>query len=1386
MKQLVLSGKIAACAAMVCGFAANVWASWTYDSGANTLSDDSGWVFNTSVVAEPEGIQLSSVKEVGDATEIDLRETNMSGDVPAIVKAGDSLFENKKTVTKVWLPETLTVVSSAMFRSASALLEVYLSSQTTSVGFQAFCWDAALVKVEPFLPETCTFVGSQSFYECKALACDLTLGKDGSETPVTIDGVENFIRSGITGVDIKSPVTAIPNNCFNSCDSILFVNLPDTLQSVGEAAFYNCTHLARVTPYLPASVTTIKWQAFDQCKRLVGELTIGGSGEPVTLGGYAFRDNDKITKLTLGTGVTAIPNNCFQTCDALQTLVWHDGITSIDNYAIQGCKALTTVLPSPIPAALASMGDQAFYDCNKLGGEVAIGLNGPVSISGAHHFRYTRVTKMTFGSGVTKVPDYFGQGNSALESIVFAPEVREIASYAFQECSGLTAVQLPEGLTALGAFAFNKCTNLETVEPFLPEGLTDLTEQVFYQCGKLQGNLRYAMGGAPATIRRYAMAQTKITGVSIGDGVTEIPEAAFYQCGELASVKLPANLQALGPSAFCEDRKLVTVEPFLPTTLSGTLSSTFQQCKVLKGDVVIGCDDETADPVCFSSLSFYEDAGITSITFGKNVPKIANSGGSFTDNAFHAMTGVKTVYFLGDTEWGPSEFNSWGAFQARLVVDKDSDYWNGFVANAEKCRAPTPEELEQYRAAYPSEPDPRAVTIVRPANQWIISYGMVNPGEKNVTVSATPKLFHPDTIKPAYGLYTNCGAALPFAMESPQFATDGLTLFECRGYKVETPTVTGWGNGVTTPLSGSGARTFSYEPEDDGSYRVSWVWEPAGYQAQISLPSDSSIGTVTCSDPGLEGYYAAGTTATFTAVPGTDVRFVRWHGSVPAGHETDLTIQVVMDGPKTLMPEFESPWVYANGELTDGFWVLNAGGTPDAIAVGKPKVSYDLGLLDLTKPVKDGGVIASIGYEAFASDLNLRELRLPLTLKRIEDRSFVSCSSLTNVVPFLPAGVTYVGRQAFDGCTALAADELKVGDAGEPVSLSSGYAFRNCPKIKKVTLGPDITTIPESTFQTCTELRSVTLPEGLTTVGQYAFQGNEKLETVKPFLPATVTSIGEQAFYLCSKLKSDLYLGTNGVEVAFAGQHQFNQTGFAKAVLGAGVKTISANAFYKSAVVEVEMAAVVTIGSSAFENCGSLRRAVLPETLENMPYGSCWACGALEDVGPTFLPPACTNVGFACFHNDGKLGGRLVLEAKKKRDIVFPSNVQFCGCPFDEIVVGRYQTTLPNGGFERCSTVKRVYFKGKPTDFANAFSGWGRQAILYLPRDNAEWMAMMADPEICRPWATLTRGEQDTYFDRFGPDAKPPFGLFTASAYPPNQWVEKWNPFPTGTKLILR
>ena len=494
-----------------------------------------------------------------------------------------------------------------------------------------------------------------------------------------------------------------------------------------------------------------------------------------------------------------------------------------------------------------------------------------------------------------------------------------------------------------------------------------------------------------------------------------------------------------------------------------------------------------------------------------------------------------------------------------------------------------------------------------------------------------------------------------------------------------------------------------------------------------------------------------------------------------------------MNGPKNLMPEFESPWVYDTvaKTLSDGFWVLNASGTMDAIVVGTVRANYDLGFVDFTKPVKDGGVITGIGASAFNGNKVVRDVRLPDTLKTIADYAFSGCTSLTNVVPCIPQSVTSVGRQAFYACSALASD-VRIGFGAEPCTFGI-HPFNGCSSVRDAQVGPQVTALPDYFFNGATSLTNVTLHADVESIGQYAFTGCSALRTVTPFLPSALTSIGLQAFYNCTSLAGALVLGTSGRPVTFSGNWQFGITEITNAVLGAGVTAVPDYCFKQSKLQNVEMEAVRTIGTDAFRECKSLRSAVLPKTLESIPSAAFMSCSELQDVGSPFLPPALTNVGWGAFYDCGKLTVPLVLEAAKKRDIALPSTAQFGLLPTAEIVIGRYQTMLTSQMFNMCTSVRRLKFKGKPTYQSGTFASWtARQAIVYLPRDNAEWMGMLNDAKLVTPWDSLTVDVRETFFDVFGPNEPVPYGLASASFNPPNQWVTKWNPNANGTKLVFR
>lgn len=119
-------------------------------------------------------------------------------------------------------------------------------------------------------------------------------------------------------------------------------------------------------------------------------------------------------------------------------------------------------------------------------------------------------------------------------------------------------------------------------------------------------------------------------------------------------------------------------------------------------------------------------------------------------------------------------------------------------------------------------------------------------------------------------------------------------------------------------------------------------------------------------------------------------------------------------------------------------------------------------------------------------------------------------------------------------------------------------------------------------------------------------------------------------------------------------------------------------------------------------------------------------------------------------------------------------------------MLGTGVLSLPARLFISCTGVRKLYFKGKPTCPANAFTSWSdQQSIVYLPKTDADWMAYMKDPTYCTPFAELARDTRDQFFDRY-PDEKAPFGKFTAAAVPANQWVTTWNPNPAGLRIVFR
>ncbi len=1165
---------------------------------------------------------------------------------------------------------------------------------------------------------------------------------DSGGTPFSIvatgsDAFKN--RTEIKGLRFGDSTTKIGTRSFQDCAYLESVELPASLASIEARGFYGCVRLRVVEPFLPSTVASVGESAFQNCTRLASPLSVGfgtSDGTPVatTVSGRAFQDCKALPSVAVGPGVVKLADSLFAGDTSLTNAVLHDAVTSIGS-SFNGCTALETVTPL-LPAAVASVATYAFYNCYALRGDLFIATNDAAATIGGAAFSNARgLTSATMGDGIAKI-----DGNT------------------FVGCSSLARVRLPANLTSIGLSAFNGCSALESVEPFLPPSVASIGENAFSGCTSLHGDLSIAANGAAATIGPAAFYKNEgITSVALGGGVTKIDGNAFAGCVSLTNAVLSPTLASIGLSAFSGCTALESVAPFLPASVASIGQNAFSGCSRLSGDLVL--DPPAA--LSISSAAFYNDQAISSVFLGTNVTAVG-------DNTFQGLSSVRTFRLARKPTWKSNSFGGFPNNEVRFIVPIDDADWSDWLSNGSNA---TPwDDLSDaqraaYAAEYPNEPPARALTKAAPANQWVVSYGSATAGAVDLVVAGDPVQAGAASVTPAYGTHTDVGSSLPLALSAPQYADEPGGRYVCAGYRIEPAGDLGWGAATDYPLADPASPSATFDPGTTGQSRFSWLWTLAEYAVTFADLPAASIGTVSVSGQNARGFFDAGTTATVTAVPGAGVTFLRWLGDVPAGHETDATIQLAMDGSKTLTPVFSANWVYDSSAktLTDGYWTLSVSGSLDALSITRPTAVSPLGILDLAKPVEGDGAIVAIAGNAFQSHAGLRGLTLPDTLKTI-------------------------GANAFNECRALE------GDVVVPDSVTSvgGQAFQYCSSLRTVRLGTGITSIPLNCFQYDSKLERVEMGDGVASIGTYAFRDCSSLVSVSPLLPAATTSLGAGAFSGCGKLAGEVFFATNGAAAAFAGAEAFKSCKTVSgAVIGAGVTAIP---------------------NSTFNGCSALRYVRTGDGISSIGQMAFLNCTLLETVEP-FLAPALVSLGHQSFNGCGRLGGTLEIGTRKRPgSVTVSADSTFYNASLEAVVVGRGVSALPKQflywdrtaffprlrsitldsvetigekAFAGNRNVRDVWFKGPaPTTYgANVFQSWASgQSILHLPKFQPTWTDW-AEANVTL-WDDLTDDQRELFWDR--EPGRKVYGMTTSSATPANQFVVWWNAEAQPTVLIVK
>jgi hypothetical protein len=298
----------------------------------------------------------------------------------SVVSIGNSAFYG---CTAFWgnltIGNSVTTIGSSAFYGCTGLVgNVDIPNSVASIGYNAFynchSFDGSLT-----IPASVTSIDGGAFSSCYGFSAvyynatssadcslsafsqcsgTLTIGNNVQRIPANIFGYANFTGS----LDIPNSVTTIGNSAFYNCDDLTgSLVIPNSVTSVGTYAFYNC-HSFTGTLTLSNAMNTVAQGSFQNCYNFTGDLVIPSS--VVSIADDAFHNCQHFTgTLVLPNPLNTIGISAFEDCDGLSEIIMGNNVLVVGNTAFKSCSGLTKVtLPYPVIV----IGIEAFRDCNHL------------------------------------------------------------------------------------------------------------------------------------------------------------------------------------------------------------------------------------------------------------------------------------------------------------------------------------------------------------------------------------------------------------------------------------------------------------------------------------------------------------------------------------------------------------------------------------------------------------------------------------------------------------------------------------------------------------------------------------------------------------------------------------------------------------------------------------------------------------------------------------------------------------------------------------------------------------------------------------------------------------------------------------------------------------
>ncbi len=780
------------------------------------------------------------------------------------------------------------------------------------------------------------------------------------------------------------------------------------------------------------TVETIREHAFESCRNLR----------------YAFFPNS----------LQEIHIYAFIYCSNLREIRTGDGLRLIDSYGFHNCYNLRVLRTGN---ELRTINYEAFSSCGNL--RLIDFGNSPVNV-GHWTFTYNRSLKTIRGTRIKTISSYAFYQCDSLQTLLLGDSITSIDYYAFYGCHSLRGIHFPATLSNLGVYSFAEACVLDTIT-------VAPTNPVFNSANNCNAVMRTSDNTLMLGCRRTEIPSTTVsigegaffgciglTSVSLPIGLMNIYNSAFLGCTGLTSLALPEGLAHIGSSAFSSCSQLQVV--VLPNSVSSVDCEAFRYCSSLTQPIynnTLFAQLHTSHRGAYTvpngiqriCCGAFEDCkSLTSISMPNSV---TNAGGwafahcdslqavtlstNLTDlgsYAFYESRALPSIVIPNRVKSiGYETFSYCHSLQSVILSDSLTNIDSyAFTSCASLPSIVIPDPVTHIgREAFRSCTSLTSITF--PANLTSLEGNVIDGCTNLKTIIWNVRQANQ---------FSNDSWSHPFYYVRSQitsFAFGDSVRILPGNLCIDMNNLTSLSFGCN--VDSIGQHVF------DGCKRVKTVaWNARD-----------------CADP--QHYYLApfydirDSITSFTF--GDSVRHIPAYlcHSMSGLHELHI--------PKNVS--------------SIGDYAFRYLGVLDSISVDPANTHYD----------SRGGCNALMETGINLLMLGCYKTQIPSNTQGIDACAFRNVRNLPTVT--LPPTVTFIGKEAFNGCK-----DLKNLTLSNNIDAINDYAFQDCDSLYSITLPDSLWFIGLRAFANCSHIGTVTLPEKVELMDQYVFSGCSSLRSI--------------------------------------------------------------------------------------------------------------------------------------------------------------------------------------------------------------------------------------------------------------------------------------------------